>query len=138
MVGSWIVRSAIGDACLGGSRANLTPPIHAAQRAPNADGDAGDHEFVADSLLEQAGFELAVPLPKNGRPDVRGGVRGVPKVDLSVGSDKLPESGQVTVISAVYAGGQRPSVVSQTRTMAVALPRQMIASAARAAPIQLQ
>ena len=39
----------------------LTPPIHAAQRAPNADGDAGDHEFVADSPLEEAGFELSVP-----------------------------------------------------------------------------
>jgi hypothetical protein len=69
---------------------------------------------------------------------VRGDVRGVPKVDITVGSEKLPESGQVTVISAVYAGGQRPSVVSQARTMAVALPREMIALAARAAPIQLQ
>ena len=61
MVGSWIVRSDIGDACLGGSSANLTPPIHAAQRAPNADGDAGDHEFVADSPLEEDGFEPSVP-----------------------------------------------------------------------------
>jgi hypothetical protein len=33
-------------------------------------------KFAPDSPLEVAGFELAVPLAKNGRPDVRGGVRG--------------------------------------------------------------
>ena len=31
--------------------------------------------FVNDSPLEAAGFEVAVPLAKKGRPDVRGGVR---------------------------------------------------------------
>ena len=36
--------------------------------------------FVNDCPLEAAGFEVAVPLAKNGPPDVRGGPRGVPNI----------------------------------------------------------
>ena len=36
--------------------------------------------FVNDSPLEAAGFEVAVPLAKNGRPDVRGGCEESPNI----------------------------------------------------------